>query len=166
MATLKAAMPFLLKHEGGWSNRRNDRGGPTMHGITLVVASRYGITTEDALRAISDVDVDRIYLAEFWKFDGVQSQVVATKVLDLCVNFGGGTEIRMVQKILGVTEDGCYGPATEAAINAQDPSELITQISQAAVDRYDEIEAAHPDDQEFLAGWLVRARDVPPEVAA
>lgn len=161
MATLEAAMPFLLKHEGGWSNRRNDRGGPTMHGITLALASRYGITTEDALRAISDDDVDQIYRAEFWKFDGVQSQPVATKMLDLCVNFGGGTEIRMVQKILGVDADGAYGPATEAAVNAQDPDTLISQISDAAVARYDEIENAHPEDQEFLKGWLARAVDVP-----
>ena len=161
MAKLEAAMPFLLKHEGGWSNRRNDRGGPTMHGITLALASRYGITTEDALRAISDADVDRIYRDEFWHFDGIQSQPVATKILDLCVNFGGGSEIRMVQKILGVAVDGSYGPATQAAINAQDPSALISQISEAAADRYEEIAAAHPEDQEFLIGWLARAMDVP-----
>jgi lysozyme family protein len=38
MSTLEASMPFLLKHEGKWSNRRQDRGGPTMYGITLAVA--------------------------------------------------------------------------------------------------------------------------------
>ena len=161
MAQLEPALQFLLPHEGGWSNRRNDRGGPTMHGITLAVAQRYGIMTEDALRAISSADVERIYRAEFWRFDGIQSQAVASKIMDLCVNFGGGTEVRMVQEILGVQPDGVYGPATEAAVNAQDPDSLISEICAASVARYNEIEAAHPEDEEFLAGWLVRAKAVP-----
>ena len=161
MANLAAALLFLLPHEGGWSNRRNDRGGPTMHGITLALAQRYGIMTEDDLRNISDADMERIYRAEFWRFDGIQDQRVASKIMDLCVNFGGGTEIRMVQKILGVVADGAYGPATEAAVNAQDPDTLIQQISDASVKRYDEIAAAHPEDEEFLAGWLNRAKAVP-----
>jgi lysozyme family protein len=161
MATIEAAMPYLLKHEGGWANVRQDRGGPTMHGITLAVAQQFGIMTEDDLRNISDADVLRIYRAGYWKFDGVQDQRVATKAFDLCVNFGDGTEIRMLQGIVGTTQDGAYGPATEAAINAMDPDHLIQAISDAAVARYDEIAARNPNDEVFLHGWLARAKDVP-----
>jgi lysozyme family protein len=161
MATIELAMPFLKKHEGGWSNRRQDRGGPTMEGLTLAVAQRYGIMTEEALRNISDADLMRIYRDGYWKFDGVNDQRVATKMFDLCVNFGDGTEIKMIQVIVGVSADGVYGPATEAAINAMDPDQLIQDISDAAVARYEEIEGRNPNDEEFMRGWLIRAKDVP-----
>jgi len=117
--------------------------------------------TEDDLRNISDEDVLRIYRAGYWRFDGVNDQRVASKCFDLCVNFGDGTELKMIQVIVGVPADGHYGPATETAINAEDPDQLIQAISDAAVARYEEIVARNPNDEEFMRGWLVRAKDVP-----
>jgi len=161
MATLKAAMPFLMKHEGGWSNRRADRGGPTMHGVTMATATRIlGITTIEALRGISDDDVLRVY-REYWSYTGVSDQRLATKCLDLGVNFGDATEKRMIQVLVGVKPDGVFGPETVAAVNEADPVELMVAIGEAAVSRYDEIVRRNPDDAEFLAGWLIRARDMP-----
>jgi len=161
MANLAPALLFLLPHEGGWSNDPDDPGGATMHGITLRVAQRYGIMTEDALRAISDEDVERIYRAEFWRFDGITSQLVASKIFDLDVNMGLGTAVRLAQQILGVAVDGSYGPATEAAINAQDPYALVAQLCAAAAGHYRVIVANRPASAKYLAGWLARAAAVP-----
>jgi lysozyme family protein len=60
-----------------------------------------------------------------------------------------------------ITVDGCYGPATEAALNACDPALLMQELIKVSLAHYDAIAAAHPQDEQFLADWTRRANEVP-----
>jgi lysozyme family protein len=165
MATIEAAMPFLLRHEGGLSNVAGDRGGKTNRGITQRSLDAFNLQ-HPVLSLPSDVadlsleNTTTFYAnAGFWCYDGVVDQNAATKIFDLGVNFGDGTEVKMVQGILGATIDGRYGPATERTINATEPAHLINLLCMAAEGHYRAIVDHDPSQAKFLTGWLRRALD-------
>lgn len=169
MADLARALPWILAHEGGWSDDPDDPGGATMQGITLVTAQRHGITTKEQLRAISSAQVAAIYRVDYWRFDGIDDQSVATKLFDMAVNFGRKTAVKMAQDALNelgasLIPDGLYGPATEAAINAVEPRHLLALLCRDCADRYRSIVRKRPESAKFLRGWLKRADALPPEV--
>jgi type VI secretion system secreted protein VgrG len=166
MADFFRALPFLLRHEGGWSDNPADPGGATNFGITLAEAQRHGIPDATALLHITPDQVAAIYKADYWRFDGLTGQAVATKLLDMAANMGLGTAVKLAQGALngigaGLQEDGHYGPATEASLNAVDPSRVVGLLCQASADHYRDIVSLRPASGVFLRGWLNRAAEVP-----
>ena len=166
MADLARALPFVLRHEGGWSDDAADPGGATNFGITLATAQRHGIMDADALRAITPEQVEAIYRQDYWRFDHVDDQRVATKVFDMAVNMGLRTAVYMVQEALNslgasLKDDGRWGPVTEASVNATRPDQLLQLLCDEAADYYRAIVAARPTSAKFLKGWLARAAEVP-----
>jgi len=169
MAHFPTALPWILAHEGGWVDDPDDPGGATNQGITLMTAQRHGIMTKEALRNIAPSQVASIYRSDYWRFDGVDDQLVATKVFDMAVNFGRKTAVRMVQAALNelgayIIPDGLWGPETEAALNATEPRHLLMLLCRDCADRYRQIVANRPASAKFLKGWLRRADALPPEV--
>jgi lysozyme family protein len=142
-----------------------------MHGITLAKAQRHGVATAEDLRQITDEKVAEIYQQDYFRFyEGLDDSRVATKIFDLAVNMqdvgSHGPAIRIVQEALnalgaGLDVDGCWGPQTEASVNAANPVQLLAQLCQEAADHYRAIVAAHPERGKFLHGWLNRAAEVP-----
>ena len=71
-------LSFVLAHEGGWSDNPADAGGPTMKGITLATYTRWcaeqkrSAPTKEELRAISDADVQQIYVGDYWLAAGCE----------------------------------------------------------------------------------------------
>jgi lysozyme family protein len=163
MSTLAAAMPFLRRDEGGFSNNPADPGEATMCGVTLRTAQRLlGITTVEELKAITPAQLEIVYGSpDFWRYDGIKDQRVATKLFDIGVDIGLGTEVGICQKILGITVDHCYGPKTEAAINAADPDQLLSALCEAAKEYYISVAEKNPREGIFLNGWEFRAEEVP-----
>ncbi len=72
------ALAFVLKWEGGWSDRVDDPGGATMHGITLATytawraAHGYAAPSKAALREITDAEVQEIYYRQYWQAAGCE----------------------------------------------------------------------------------------------
>lgn len=166
MADFARALPWILAHEGGWSDDPMDPGGATNYGITLATAQRHGITTKDELKGIPSAKVASIYYMDYWRFDGVDDQRVATKVFDMAVNFGRKTAIKMAQDALNelgasLMPDGLYGPATEAAINTVEPRHLLALLCRDCADRYRSVVRKRPESAKFLKGWLRRAEALP-----
>jgi lysozyme family protein len=195
MANLYACLPFVLSHEvRGWPTTDNgalvedlgaamdyvklhglkawfsddplDHGGATAFGMTLRTATPHGISTVDDLQAISAEKLASIYRAEFWRFDGLDEDRVAMKLLDLAVNTSLRTAVRMVQAQLnalgaGLAEDGIWGPTTEGSVNAVEPNHLLALLVEAAVGHYRAIVQRDRSQGRFLAGWLNRAAMVP-----
>ena len=136
MADFKTSYDKYIKPaEGGYSNVAQDKGGQTYAGITKkyfpnwqgwTVVDFY-IKTKGEPKRNSIIPgltqlVEDFYL-ERWnsqRFGEIKSQPVTDILFDFYVN-SGGTAIKAVQKIVGVTADGSIGPATLAAINAKDP---------------------------------------------
>lgn len=149
MADFNLAIGTVLANEGGVVNNENDPGGLTNFGISQRSYPNVDIRnlTPDAAAAI--------YRRDFWHYDDVQSQAMATKIFDMSVNMGH-TAIRILQTCLGITEDGLWGPGTCAAVNAAGDN-LLNAYRAALAQHYQNLVLANPALAQFLTGWLRRA---------
>lgn len=162
MADFYKFAPLLHSLEKGVSNRKNDRGGFTVDGVTLTTFRQfYGQDkTKDDLRNITPQQWRHIMKSGYWdvcKADQIESQKLAELIADWCVN-SGTARIRNVQTILGVKPDGAVGPVTLNAINSADPEELYRRLMSARVGWFEKIVARNPNQKKFLKGWLNRLK--------
>lgn len=166
MADFARALPFILSHEGGWSDDQDDPGGATNYGITLETARRHGIEDKEDLLKISQAKVAEIYRKDYWRFNRVYSQEVAAKIFDMAVNFGLRTAVKLVQGVMNgmgctLSEDGIWGTHTEDCVNAVEPHRMLKLLCDASADRYRSIVAHRPASAKYLNGWLLRASSLP-----
>ena len=170
MADFGLALPYLINDEvgsskhGGFTNIAEDRGGPTCWGITEKLARAYGYT--GAMYDLPFTLASTIYLKEFWRFNGLLFQPLATKLLDEAANLGLATTVRLAQEAanaLGASlaVDGHYGPQTEATLNAVDGARMLQVFCSILAAHYRGIVAGDPTQAKFLQGWLNRAAEVP-----
>jgi len=166
MASYKEALDVVLAAEGGYSIHPNDRGN--YNSRRQLVGTKYGISAplmEETLRmAPSRSDMESItpneamalYCVRFWmpiRGKQINSQKVATVLLDGCVNHGLGTGVRLIQRAAGVIQDGIVGPQTLGAINNHpDEDRLIELFLKFREDIYRGDSTAGT----FLRGWLAR----------
>lgn len=168
MAEFSKAVGYILKNEigntrDGLSDRKEDRGGRTRFGITRATAARHGID-------IDDLTMDQamtIYRKEYWPewLSRLDSQRVATKILDMAVNFGVATAVMRLQYALidlgqEIVADGRIGPKTVAAANAVPEYMLLLALCRESARRYAEITDT-PDDLTHIRGWIFRAVKLP-----
>lgn len=146
--------------EGGFSNRKNDRGGATYRGVTLQTF-RYFFgqdkTVED-LKAMTDEQWWYILREGYWnkcKGDSITNQSVAEIFVDWMYN-SGYVAIRKVQSILGVKPDGVVGPITLNAINGHDQHKLFSKIFEMRHQFFHTIVRNDPAQVENLNGWMNR----------
>ncbi len=120
----EACLLFTLKQEGGFSNDPHDPGGPTYKGITLaeyrIFRGDPNLTVVDLLN-MSATELTTIYRKHYWipclcfneMPDGIDCSV-----FDMGVNAGVLTSLKVLQRALGVVDDGIIGPKSRAALNA------------------------------------------------
>lgn len=156
MAEFSKAIDFLLANEGGYSNNPADPGGETNFGI-----SRRAYPFLDIKNLTRDEAI-AIYQRDYWKFDGITSQRIATKLFDEYVN-SELHAIRVAQLSLGylqvgpVVADGKYGLQTEAALNAVDEGKFMDEFKARLAKMYCDDGIANPAEKGDLMGWLRRA---------
>jgi lysozyme family protein len=131
-STFDEALRRLLAHEGGYSNHPSDPGGPTNFGITLQDYRRYvkpGATAAD-VRAMKIEQAKAIYRAKYWstmRCDELPAGVDYC-VFDYGVNSGTGRAPKVLQRVVGIQDDGVIGPVTLAAVRARDPKSVVAAI--------------------------------------
>ena len=112
---------FSLKAEGGYVNDPKDPGGETKYGI-----SKRAYPSVD-IKALTLADAIAIYKRDYW--DKVQGDTLPAGVdmilLDAAINSGSNKSIKLVQRALGIKDDGSLGPVTLSAILKADPTKLI-----------------------------------------
>ncbi len=167
----------LLKREGkAFTYALYDRGGATKFGITqgtftdvcnrktIYVCDKDGdgkITSND-IRLLTPNDAKEFYYNEFWgywKAEQINDYGVADILVDYLVNSGAGrnlSNIKRIQRILGVTPDGIIGPGTLRAINSYPPRELVSKIKQARLSHITAIIKNDPTQQKWERGWKIR----------
>ncbi len=123
--TFEEAFDRLIGHEGGYVNDPRDPGGETNWGISK---RAYPTTT---IRDLTRDQAKMIYRNDFWNrirgdqlFDGV-----AFQVFDIAVNSGIETAVRMLQRAVGVADDGHWGPASQSAADAMSESDTILRLN-------------------------------------
>ncbi|WP_058600754.1 glycoside hydrolase family 108 protein [Aureimonas ureilytica] len=159
----RPSIALVLKDEGGYSNHPDDKGGPTMKGVTLDTFRRYvkpDATAED-LKRISDDQVAVIYKRQYWaKVMGSDLPAgVDYAAFDFAVNSGPARSIRYLQAVVGAKQDGVMGPATLAAVNAMEPKGVITALNTARL----QFMRRQPNFTTFGRGWMARVKRVEEE---
>lgn len=172
-------LPVVLAEEGGWADDPLDPGGATQKGVTLAAyraaCARWGRPEpgKDELRAISDADLERVYLEGYWAPSraGEMPAPVALLVFDAAVNHGLGRQAWRAPSILqraldalGVLRggvDGVIGPKTIAATYEADALALIAELAAQRAYTYANLRPALVE--RFLLGWLRRVSRVAAE---
>lgn len=175
MADFEPALQIILKHEGGWVNDPNDRGGETNFGISTLIIEREGITNAELglpegrepgwMKNMSVNAAIHIYKKLFWDRFGygkINDQTVATKVCDCAVNCGPTQAHKLAQRAATfcgqpATDDGQLGPKSFAAINACVPYEFLVAMKDQMERYYEAIIKARPANEKFRKNWMKRA---------
>ena len=127
------AVAHMLKSEGGYVNHPLDPGGRTNLGVTQRVWEEWvgHPVTEKEMRALTPAIVAPMYKKKYWDAvagDSLPSGVDLA-VFDFAVNSGPGRAAKMLQRVLGVTEDGSIGPVTLAKATSVDSSKLVADYN-------------------------------------
>ncbi|HKR32163.1 MAG TPA: glycosyl hydrolase 108 family protein [Terriglobales bacterium] len=169
MANFDEALVFVLRNEDPHLSGvlTEDSGGRTRFGIAErfhpdLGDDFYTGPPEAALRTARE-----IYRSEYWKpicGDEIEDQRVAAKLLDMAVNMGVRQAIVLCQRAVNASatfhldEDGALGEQTLAAINECDPALLVIHLREISEDFYQQVAAKRPASQQYLRGWLARAK--------
>jgi lysozyme family protein len=167
MASFDLAIPVILAHEGTtYTDDPADPGGATRWGITLrtLRGVRPGATKED-VRNLTRPEAEAIYRRCYWGpfFDDIADQRVATKLFDMCVNWGVGAGVTALQVACRdaghvIAVDGAFGPISVAAVNASPPAALLVSLQALMEVHYERWIAKDPKREKFRRGLMARAR--------
>lgn len=168
-AAFQAAMPFVLRWEGGFVDHPNDPGGRTNKGVTQRVYDdwrrRQGLPPRD-VKLIEEPEVPAIYEAGYWippRCDLLERQLDLVQ-FDTAVNMGVGRAVRFLQKSVGCPADGDFGPRTEQAVATCDACDTIVAYCNAREAFYRDLARSRPTLGVFLKGWLNRLNALRREV--
>lgn len=133
-------LKFVLAREGGYVNRKTDRGGPTNKGVTQTTYNSYrrskDLPTKD-VKEISQQEVEDIYYNNYYKASGadkIENPRLALYVFDTAILHG------------------VYG------------AKQILKKSGGDLDKFEQLRREHyyrevekePSQREYLRGWLNR----------
>lgn len=109
--------------------------------------------------SLSFQDAIRICYQKIWphNLELIRSQTVENAVFDLEFNNGARNGVKMLQRALGLKEDGMIGVKTVEAANA-DPDLTSKMLEQTISDHYRKIAQAQPSEAVYLDNWLARVR--------
>ena len=157
------ALEALLKHEGGYVNHPADPGGMTNLGVTKRVWEEWKgqVVDEAEMRALTPEKVAPLYKAKYWDMvhgDQLPSGVDMC-VFDCAVNSGVKRAAKLLQRAVGVDDDGVIGRGTLAAVESLTPEEIIDRF---CAERLSFLEAL-PTFATFGKGWSRRVAGVKTE---
>ena len=166
LSVFDEALCFVIAREGGYSDNPADHGGATCCGVTQATYDAFrngsGVGPRPVLE-ITPREIRTIYWGRYWR-PAACDAIAGTKPnlalvhFDAAVNQGVGEAERMLQRALGVAADGVIGPSTLMAVQVCNE---IAAVSALLIERarvYRAIVQQHPEDAQFLPGWLSRLR--------
>lgn len=147
-----AAFERVIGHEGGYVDHPDDPGGATNWGITERVAREHGYT--GSMRLLTREQAREIYRVGYWQRAQADqyAPAIGYQLFDAAVNHGIGNAIRMLQRAVGVADDGQVGPVTVAAVRAHDPADVIARFNAERLEFYTRL-TTWPS---FGRGWARR----------
>lgn len=172
---LRAILPEILKHEGGYSFDADDPGGETYMGIARKYHKKWeGWNFIDAYKVNNTLKrndfiispelmglVAAFYFERFYKplnISGLDLRI-QLNIFDFAVNAGKVRAVKLTQKIVGVTQDGKCGPITKQAIDSF-KGDFAGLYKQSRVDFYTTLANRKPKLRKFLKGWINRVNNL------
>lgn len=157
---------IILELEGGFVNNPYDNGGPTNMGIThKVLASWRGVAnvTPQDVKNLKAEEAAEIFKDRYWKKIGGKKLPAPLDMvmMDGAVNHGPTTVVIMLQKTLGVAEDGKVSETLFAAVDdASKTKGGAARLAMAIADLRKARYLGHEDAKHFIAGWRNRLNRV------
>lgn len=158
-----------IEREGGFTDRSDDRGGPTKFGITAATlgeSRKLGRpATSGEVRDLTEDEAREIFEQRYLEAPGflrLGMPVVEAVVFDLGVLTGPPTAAKMLQRAAGVKDDGIMGPVTIGAAHQFNQRSLARLVLWQAVrylgyitthSRRDADHDNMPDNAEMISGW-------------
>lgn len=158
-SNFERALKLLLKSEGGNDDDPADHGGRTSRGVTQREYDKWrtakGLDTKDVWDAGND-EIATIYHDEYWQpFCDQMAAGLDYLYFDMAVNAGPRRAAVLLQRALGVADDGKIGPKTLAALASADQKRLVTVYTEKKRDFYQSL-----NQPRFIKGWLNRCDQV------
>lgn len=150
----------------GWptyTDKPNDRGGPTKGGITLKTLQAYykRPATVEELKALPEATARSIYEFMFITgpgFNRILDSRVRDYLIDIGVTSSPARAVRFLQYCLaGLKQDGELGPITERAANAAEPRSLLLRLVARRATMMAADVQNNPEQLENIEGWIARA---------
>jgi len=163
--TFSDALAFTLKWEGGYSNHVADSGGATNYGVTQNTYNKYRKEQGLSPRAVRNIELEEvkdIYYEMYWlpSKSGTMHEPLGIVYFDTVVNFGLGGGAKLMQRALGVADDGAWGPGTQKAFLKANNMDTAVKLCQERIARRYELVARNPRLRVFLKGWLRRDNEL------
>jgi lysozyme family protein len=128
MISFDQAFTRLLGHEGGYSDDPQDPGGETNWGI-----SRRSYPNVD-IKNLTREQAMTIYHTDFWHPLGDANDAIKYQLFDFAVNSGINTAIRKLQMVVGVADDGHWGPMSKAALLKMELNDVLMSLNAERLD--------------------------------
>jgi lysozyme family protein len=157
----QAALPFVLRWEGGFVDHPADPGGATNKGVTQAVydtwRKRQGLP-QRSVRELQTEEMHAIYESGYWLAAKcpLLPQPLDVVQFDTAVNMGTGRAVRFLQHAVGAGVDGDFGPGTERCVARCDPGLALMRYCDAREAFYRSIVERRPSQGVFLKGWMNR----------
>lgn len=108
-----------------------------------------------------------VYRQRYWNLisgELIQSDIVAAPLFSFAVNDNPLIAAKMLQKVLGVDDDGHIGKNTLAELGLKDP-QIVAKMFRAEWETfYHNVVAVAPSKEKFLGGWINRVNfNYPPD---
>jgi len=156
MSNFERAIIHILKHEGGYVFDPLDSGGETNFGISKRQYPNEDIKNLTKERAIF------LYKRDYWrKYMDAMPYPIGAKLFDCSVNMGHKQANLLLQRAVGIIDDGVIGHHTLVAINEDNPKLLLNRYIRRIKDFYDKIIERKPSQIKFKKSWYHRAEWVP-----
>lgn len=160
-APFDAALPFVLRWEGGFLDHPADPGGATNRGVTQAVYDVWRAGRGLAARSVAwldETELRAIYEGNYWRPAGCAhlARRLDLAQFDAAVNLGVGRAVRMLQAQLGCGVDGDFGPRTREAAAGCDVASVLAGCCAAREAYYRRLAAERAQLRVFLKGWLNR----------
>ena len=149
------ALKRVLKHEGGYVHHPSDPGGETNYGITKNTAKQFGYN--GSMKNIPMAIVEKIYKQQYWDAMSCDSFefAIAFHMFDAAVNHGLLNARKIIQRAVGVKDDGIIGSVSLAAIRKMPQCLFVYSFHAERILFYTKISTFNT----FGKGWMNRMVD-------
>lgn len=160
---------MLIHHEGGFTDDQRDSGnakgdghgneGSTMLGVTAYNWAKWTgkPAPKEVMRKLTKDDVKPLYKKNYWdtcRCDDLPSGLDIS-IADLSVNAGKSRASKILQRIVGVSQDGAIGNQTLKAVADFEPKELIEKYYDGREGFYRSLD----DYKIYGKGWSRRNKE-------
>lgn len=169
---IAAIIDRIIEREGGarYTNRAEDRGGPTKFGITMAALQNYRKrpVSDNDVATLGEVEARAIYRSVYLEGPGfgvIEHAGLLDLVVDSAVQHGPMKAIKLLQEALRVQVDGQFGPVTKKVLQHSWAPTVYRELLAARIQLYGRIITKIVDDKdrdgitdaaENASGWMNR----------